>query len=211
MDFNIPHAKLRQSYQSAIASIRAEQELAQIKRVIELLNIIIVSDTGQFQFMSQSARRLLNKYFDDFSLDINCLPENLQTWLNNQIRFLTHPYEDPAHSLLFCVIQENEKLTIRMIIDEKSDEYILFLEEIKLCYLSIGAIESLGLTKREAEVMFWVMQGKTNAEIAEVFGCSDRTVKKHLEHVYSKLGVQTRFKAMITVLEKLKMSGISFR
>jgi DNA-binding CsgD family transcriptional regulator len=61
----------------------------------------------------------------------------------------------------------------------------------------------LGLTKREAEVLFWIAQDKSNAAIAKVIGCSEGTVRKHLEHIHGKLGVQTRTAAVIVALEKL--------
>jgi DNA-binding NarL/FixJ family response regulator len=50
----------------------------------------------------------------------------------------------------------------------------------------------LGLTPREAEVLYWVIQGKTNKDIGDILGTSPRTVNKHLEHVFEKLGVETR-------------------
>ena len=53
------------------------------------------------------------------------------------------------------------------------------------------------LTPREAEVMGWVAVGKTNAEVAEVLRLSSRTVQKHLEHVFEKLGVETRTAASV--------------
>lgn len=48
------------------------------------------------------------------------------------------------------------------------------------------------LTSRETEVLLWVARGKTNRDIAEILGMSPRTVNKHLEHVFEKLGVETR-------------------
>jgi DNA-binding NarL/FixJ family response regulator len=48
------------------------------------------------------------------------------------------------------------------------------------------------LTQRENEVLYWLAQGKTNRDIAEILGMSPRTVNKHLEHIYVKLGVETR-------------------
>ncbi|WP_020423878.1 MULTISPECIES: response regulator transcription factor [Cupriavidus] len=52
------------------------------------------------------------------------------------------------------------------------------------------------LTPREAEVMVWVARGKTNRDVAEILGMSPRTVNKHLEHIYEKLGVETRTAAV---------------
>jgi len=53
--------------------------------------------------------------------------------------------------------------------------------------LSIAA-----LTPRETEVLSWIAKGKTNRDVAEILGMSPRTVNKHLEHVFEKLGVETR-------------------
>ncbi|WP_447777734.1 response regulator transcription factor [Variovorax boronicumulans] len=54
-----------------------------------------------------------------------------------------------------------------------------------------------GLTPREGDVMHWLSQGKTDAEIAALLTISPRTVHKHLEHVYVKLGVETRTAAVM--------------
>lgn len=56
-----------------------------------------------------------------------------------------------------------------------------------------------GLTPRESQVMHWLSCGKTDAEIAALLLISPRTVQKHLEHVYVKLGVETRTAAVMRV------------
>lgn len=61
----------------------------------------------------------------------------------------------------------------------------------------------LGLTAREAEVLFWVARGKTNDEIATILGIGLTTVKKHLESTYSKLGVENRTAAAALALERM--------
>jgi len=48
------------------------------------------------------------------------------------------------------------------------------------------------LTPRETEVLSWLAKGKTNRDIADILGMSPRTVNKHLEHIFEKLGVETR-------------------
>lgn len=52
------------------------------------------------------------------------------------------------------------------------------------------------LTQREMDVLGWVARGKTNRDVAEILGMSPRTVNKHLEHIYEKLGVETRTAAV---------------
>jgi DNA-binding CsgD family transcriptional regulator len=68
---------------------------------------------------------------------------------------------------------------------------------------SVTALKSIGLTNREAEILFWISKDKSNAGIAKVLGCCEGTVRKHLEHLYKKLGVQTRMGAVMVALEKL--------
>lgn len=64
-------------------------------------------------------------------------------------------------------------------------------------------LQSLGLTPREAEVLFWVARGKTNDEIATVLGIGLTTVKKHLESTFMKLGVENRTSAAAMALERM--------
>ena len=82
-------------------------------------------------------------------------------------------------------------------------QYLLLLEETKLSTFSIASLELLGLTKREAEVLYWVSQDKNNTQIAEILGNSEGTVRKQLENIYKKLKVHTRAGAIIAALKKL--------
>ncbi|UUY10342.1 response regulator [Pseudomonas sp. J452] len=59
------------------------------------------------------------------------------------------------------------------------------------------------LTEREVEVLRWVACGKTNRDIGDILGLSPRTVNKHLEHVYVKLGVETRTAATSVALSAM--------
>jgi DNA-binding NarL/FixJ family response regulator len=53
-------------------------------------------------------------------------------------------------------------------------------------------LATAALTPRETEVLSWVAKGKTNRDVGDILGMSPRTVNKHLEHVFEKLGVETR-------------------
>jgi DNA-binding CsgD family transcriptional regulator len=64
------------------------------------------------------------------------------------------------------------------------------------------SIRALGLTKREFEVLCWLAKDKSNGEIARLLKCSLSTVKKHLEHIYEKLDVQTRTAAVMRLLSQ---------
>jgi DNA-binding response OmpR family regulator len=63
--------------------------------------------------------------------------------------------------------------------------------------------EKLDLTEREAEVLFWIANGKTNREAAEILAMSPRTVNKHLEMIFPKLGVENRTAAAGVALRVL--------
>ncbi|MGZ8898711.1 MAG: response regulator, partial [Limisphaerales bacterium] len=62
-------------------------------------------------------------------------------------------------------------------------------------------LHALGLTPRVAEVLLWVAQGKTNADIATILGISEWTVKKHVLEIFEKLGVETRTAAGLRAIE----------
>lgn len=64
-------------------------------------------------------------------------------------------------------------------------------------------LRCLGLTRREAETLYWIAQGKSNAEVAIILDIRDRTVAKHLEAVYAKLDVDSRTAATLRAIETL--------
>lgn len=65
---------------------------------------------------------------------------------------------------------------------------------------------ALPVTRREAEVLTWLAAGKTDREIAQILGANARTVQKHLQHIYEKLGVETRTAAVMRAMElKLRL------
>jgi DNA-binding NarL/FixJ family response regulator len=70
-------------------------------------------------------------------------------------------------------------------------------------FTSFAPLLKLGLRPRAAEVLLWVAQGKTNADIATILGISESTVKKHLLEILEKLGVETRSAATLRALEIL--------
>lgn len=63
-----------------------------------------------------------------------------------------------------------------------------------------------GLTAREAEVLDWLAEGKSNSEIAIILSISPRTVQKHLEHAFEKLSVESRSAALLRLLEPMEQN-----
>jgi DNA-binding CsgD family transcriptional regulator len=142
--------------------------------------VIRLGIDGQVQFMTQRAEH---------------------HWFKHQIAQLTSDVPSPCLSLQ--MEQAGRQMIVRLMPDPIRGHHLLLLEEQQSASFSIAALALLGLTHREAEVLFWIAKDKSNAGIARVLGCCEGTVRKHLEHVYTKLGVQTRMGAVMTALEKL--------
>lgn len=66
---------------------------------------------------------------------------------------------------------------------------------------------ALGLTPREAEVLLWVAQGKSNGDVAVILNMAEKTVKKHMGNIFEKLGVESRNAATLRALEVLGSGG----
>jgi DNA-binding CsgD family transcriptional regulator len=182
--------------------------MKQFKQISDRIGAIVLAIDGQVQFMTQRAEQLLRQY--SLSYTPCSLPDPLHHWLKHQIAQLTDNSNLPSTYLPLHMEQAGQKLIIRLIPDPISEQYLLLLEEEELPSFSITALELLGLTKREAEVLFWIAKDKSNAGIAKVLGCCEGTIRKHLEHIYQKLGVQTRTAAVMVALERLGLLKGSF-
>ncbi len=75
--------------------------------------------------------------------------------------------------------------------------------EFKPNFSSAQPLLKLGLTPRAAEALLWLAQGKTNSDIATILGITESTVKKHVQEIFEKLGVETRGAATVRTLEVL--------
>jgi DNA-binding NarL/FixJ family response regulator len=75
--------------------------------------------------------------------------------------------------------------------------------EFKPDFSSAKPLVALGLTPRAAEALLWLAQGKTNSDIAIILGVTESTVKKHVQEMFEKLGVETRGAAAVCALEAL--------
>jgi DNA-binding CsgD family transcriptional regulator len=178
-----------------------QQLLTQFWEALDQGGVISLAIDGQVQFMTQRAEQLLSKYFSPCTT--HSLPTPLQQWFKHQLSQFTFDGDAPCLCSALHIEQNGQQLIIRFIPDSIQGHYLLLLEEQKLPFLSIATLELLGLTKREAEVLFWISRDKSSADIAKVLGCCEGTVRKHLEHIYEKLGVQTRIGAVMAALEKL--------
>jgi DNA-binding CsgD family transcriptional regulator len=78
----------------------------------------------------------------------------------------------------------------------RTNEFLLQLTPEATAETAGDFSKKLGLTRREGEVLSWLSKGKTNRDIAQILGLSPRTVDKHLEQIYAKLGVENRTAAV---------------
>jgi DNA-binding CsgD family transcriptional regulator len=99
-------------------------------------------------------------------------------------------------------IQDGEKKLVVSLARCKDERCFLLLRE-ESAQVSIERLQTLGLTEREAEVMHWVCEGKQNPEIAGILDVTLHTVKRHMEHILQKLGVESRQKAIKAVTDRL--------
>ena len=199
LDLLRPH--LVQAYHNAESATWLRQELAQLRRALEESNHGVISLTGKYRvrFCTEHAQQWLSEYFEP-SRRADRLPESLQRWIEYQRSLLTKDGDVPPPRKPLVLERARKRLVVRLVEDSSEDGRLLILEEQPLQF-SAGSLEPLGLTRREAQVLFWVARGKTDKEVAALLYVSPLTVKKHLEHVYEKLGVKSRTEAVALALK----------
>jgi DNA-binding response OmpR family regulator/DNA-binding CsgD family transcriptional regulator len=145
---------------------------------------------GKIVWQTPLARTLMQGYLVD---------AELPTWLTaTQLAHsqgLAHPPLTLARGsrrLIFSAAEFSEDEQWMIVLREESDA--AQIEKL---------MASFKLTQRESEVLNWVIKGKTNRDIGDILGTSPRTINKHLEHVFVKLGVETRTSAASVALGKL--------
>lgn len=142
---------------------------------------------GRVLWQTPLARRLLHEYFD---MPEGLTPPRLIEWLAEAQQATRENREPPL-----LASQHNRRLLASLHDPSKlghEDEWLLVLHEENHQAAIENLIGAFRLTLREAEVLFWVTKGKTNKDIGDILQTSPRTVNKHLEHVFEKLGVETR-------------------
>lgn len=183
------------------AHIRTAHMMSQARGVIDAAEnaVIVLSANGMPLWQSSKASHWLEKYFSVCS-DQACvtkLPSRLQSWLNESLVLQRHSRQAAAPLI---VSRDDGELSIRLEKNERTAELTLLLDEQEYVQPQasravggmIPQLEQYRLTPRETDVLNWLAKGKTNRDIADILGMSPRTVNKHLEHIFIKLGVETR-------------------
>jgi DNA-binding CsgD family transcriptional regulator len=172
-----PH--LARLWQAAKTRRLLKAALAELDRADEneSRGVILVGTAGEIDFASPPAHRLLRDFFPVTTGGV--LPAAVCDWLES----------NTGQPLI-------RRIGTRRLSVERADDALL-LEERQ---------EEIQLTSREREVLSWVARGKTNAEIAQLLWLAPSTVRKHLENVYPKLGVNTRTAAVARFLGLIETS-----
>ena len=149
---------------------------------------------GKIVWQTPLARTLMQGYLVDSELT-NWLAATQAAHGQSQ----SHPPLTLARGsrrLIFSAAEFSEDEQWMIVLREESD--VAQIEKLMAAFK---------LTQRESEVLNWVIKGKTNRDIGEILGTSPRTINKHLEHVFVKLGVETRTSAAAIALSKLRAGG----
>ena len=161
-------------------------------------SVIVIRSSGAVTLCTERARLWLAEFFDAVFLSKGvALPAPLFAWAAKRIgdegegRRLRVVRRDP-----FVIAHGDHCLVADLIVDHGKDTHLMRLEKVAL-NAPAASLEALGLTPREAEVLTWVAQGKTNREVGMILGSSARTVQKHLEHIFQKIGVESRTAAIL--------------
>ena len=154
-----------------------------------------------------AARQMLEQHF---VFDGRRVPVEVLSWLQRETVRHAGLDEGPvpgSPSLVLEASLSGRRLRFTLHEAAGDGQWLLVLREAD----DAAALEALALafvlTPREAEALYWVARGKTNRDIGEIVGASPATVKKHLEHVYEKLGVETRNAAAALAVARVPQIG----
>ncbi|MEY9364278.1 DNA-binding NarL/FixJ family response regulator [Bradyrhizobium yuanmingense] len=146
--------------------------------------LLAVNRQGNVLWATPQAQKLLSDHHgaqaDDF-----VLPPTLLQWLE-QAKAKSGSKSQAAS------LPDNPQLRFYYMGETAPNEFLLRLSKEAGTALPPEFTSELGLTTREGEVLAWLSKGKTNRDIAQILGLSPRTVDKHLEQIYAKLGVENR-------------------
>lgn len=152
--------------------------------------LLAANRAGRILWSTPQAARLLRAILPDFN-DAYVLPAHIREWLQ-QSADRTPPSSEGMH---LNPPGSPIKLELSVISQIGSDEILLRLIEGDPNNDQLVLRNKLQLTQREAEVLLWIARGKSNRDVAEILTLSPRTVNKHLEQIFNKLGVENRTSA----------------
>jgi DNA-binding CsgD family transcriptional regulator len=158
---------------------------------------ILVGADGRIHWQSSLAREWLKEFFPGSESARECLPAPVTKWLKQ------NEQKSPAGKRAFSSLQTPSITKCRLLIYSGKTgcgETVLALIRERLD-LDLATGQSYGLTPREAEILYWISEAKTRPEIGAILGISWRTIGKHMERIFAKLGVENRLEAQRIGLE----------
>ncbi|UFX42905.1 response regulator transcription factor [Bradyrhizobium sp. 41S5] len=148
--------------------------------------LLAVNSSGALLWATPQAQRLLSDTLAD-AADNFVLPEPMPQWLEQ-----AQKGKAGAKTATVASFPGSEQLRLQFMGKLGPNEFLLRLAKDTSGDMPAEFSSELGLTTREGEVLSWLSKGKTNRDIAQILGLSPRTVDKHLEQIYAKLGVENR-------------------
>lgn len=147
--------------------------------------LLAVNSVGKIMWATPQAQKLLS---DTPAADEDfVLPAPMPQWLQQ-----VQKGKAGSNAAVMAPFPVNEQLRLQYMGKLGPNEFLLRLAKDSGAEAPAAFSSELGLTTREGEVLSWLSKGKTNRDIAQILGLSPRTVDKHLEQIYSKLGVENR-------------------
>jgi DNA-binding NarL/FixJ family response regulator len=147
--------------------------------------LLAVNSVGKIMWATPQAQKLLS---DTLAADADfVLPDPMPQWLEQ-----AQKGKAGSKAQAMAAFPGNELLRLQYMGKLGPNEFLLRLAKDTSADTPAEFSSELGLTTREGEVLSWLSKGKTNRDIAQILGLSPRTVDKHLEQIYSKLGVENR-------------------
>jgi CheY-like chemotaxis protein/DNA-binding CsgD family transcriptional regulator len=169
--------------------------------------LVVRERDGRRIWQTALARRLLTEHFGG---DEVSTPPEVIAWVAREA-LRRRAGADPAG---LTVARGARRITFALhampeeTFEDASDgEWLLVMRESDDASIVEAITLAFKITAREAEVLYWVVKGKTNRDIGDILGTSPRTVTKHLEHVFGKLGVETRTAAAALAMSRVKELG----
>lgn len=193
-----------------LEKVRLERDLLQRGEQVAQKGAVLFEPGGMVLCITAFAAELLAKFFGVLVVAGEAMPKVLLRWLQNGTEYGALDAGRSATGVARCVdrepfsiIKEDGCLMAKLAKDVLTGDLMLFLAETPTMSLQLKKMGKYGLSQRESEVVVWLARGKTNLEVAIIFGISKRTVEKHLERIFEKLGVETRAAAADVVRKEL--------